>query len=183
MTVGVDAIVTGSYNLANGGSPTVSVFEFLGYKGAQAAGASQETAQVIGQLTPMLMSMSFMAWGSMTACFAAGTPLLTPDGEKPIETIRPGDWVLTAPENDPEAPPVLRQVEEVFQNYMSLLHLQVGGKTIRTTSEHPLYVRGKGWTAAKELEGAISFGATMAVGWQWRQLRLAASRRRFIICE
>ena len=28
------------------------------------------------------------------ACFAAGTPILTPDGSKPIEEIKPGDRVL-----------------------------------------------------------------------------------------
>jgi hypothetical protein len=86
------------------------------------------------------------------ACFAAGTPLLTPDGDKPIEQFRPGDWVLSASEFDPEAPPEPRQVEEVFTNVMPLLHVQVGGQTIPTTTEHPFYVRGKGWVAAKELQ-------------------------------
>jgi hypothetical protein len=66
--------------------------------------------------------------------------------------FKPGDWVLSAPECDPEAPPEPRQVEEVFTNFLPLLHVQVGGKTIRTTSEHPFYVRGKGWTAAKDLQ-------------------------------
>jgi len=66
--------------------------------------------------------------------------------------FKPGDWVLSAPECDPEALPEPRQVEEVFTNFLPLLHVQVGGKTIRTTSEHPFYVRGKGWTAAKDLQ-------------------------------
>jgi hypothetical protein len=85
-------------------------------------------------------------------CFAAGTPLLTPDGEKNIEEFKPGDWVLSAPEFDPEAPPEPRQVEEVFTNFLPLLNVQVRSQTIRTTQEHPFYVRGKGWTAAKDLQ-------------------------------
>ena len=33
------------------------------------------------------------------SCFAAGTPLLTPEGYKPVEQFRAGDWVLAAPES------------------------------------------------------------------------------------
>lgn len=36
-------------------------------------------------------------------CFAAGTPVFMADGStKPIETIQPGDQVLSAPEHDAE---------------------------------------------------------------------------------
>jgi hypothetical protein len=35
-------------------------------------------------------------------CFAAGTPLMTPTGSKPIEQFKPGDLVLSAPEDDPD---------------------------------------------------------------------------------
>lgn len=37
--------------------------------------------------------------GLMKSCFSAGTPLLTPDGSKPIEAFRPGDLVLSRDEN------------------------------------------------------------------------------------
>ena len=79
------------------------------------------------------------------ACFAAGTPLLTPDGDKPVEQFEPGDLILSAPEGDPSAPPQARQVEEVFIKTSPLLNLHVGGRVIRTTPEHPFYVRGRGW--------------------------------------
>jgi hypothetical protein len=151
MAVGIDQILTGGYNMANPNSPSMSVFQYLGYSGAQSAGLSEGTSQIVGQFTPAALSIAFNVWGAMAACFAAGTPLLTPDGEKPIEQFKPGDWVLSAPEGDPEATPEPRQVEEVFTNLMPLLHVQVGGRTIRTTSEHPFYVRGKGWMAAKDL--------------------------------
>lgn len=87
----------------------------------------------------------------MRSCFAAGTPLLTPEGSKQIDQLRPGDWVLAAPEDDPEAPPEPRRVEEVFQNYAPLMELLVGGRTIRTTAEHPFWVRGRRWTPAHQL--------------------------------
>jgi hypothetical protein len=87
----------------------------------------------------------------LKVCFAAGTPLLTPTGEKPIEQFRAGDWILTAPEDNPEAPPEAKQVEEVFTGEQAILNLRVGGKDIRTTELHPFWVRGRGWTPAKEL--------------------------------
>ena len=90
----------------------------------------------------------------LRACFAAGTPLLTPDGDMPIEQFRPGDWILSAPEENPDGPPEPRQVQEVFTNYAQLLNLHVGGKVIRTTSEHPFYIKGKGWAKAQELRKA-----------------------------
>jgi hypothetical protein len=39
----------------------------------------------------------------------------------------------------------------VFENYAPLLDLRVRGQRIRTTAEHPFWVRGKGWVAAHEL--------------------------------
>jgi hypothetical protein len=85
------------------------------------------------------------------ACFAAKTPLLTPDGHKFIECFRPGDQILTRAEDDPSAPVEVSTVEEVFVRASVLLDLHVGGQVIRTTAEHPFYVLGKGWTAAGEV--------------------------------
>ena len=50
------------------------------------------------------------------------------------------------------APPSVSYVEEVFENRLPLLSLHVGGQVIRTTAEHPFYIRGKGWVATRELE-------------------------------
>jgi len=152
IVVGVDQIAAGINNAQNPGSPSMSVLEYGGYSLAKGLGASENTAQTVGAYTPAALSLVFNVWGGLTACFAAGTPLLTPEGEKPIEQFKPGDWVLSAPEGDPEAPPEPRQVEEVFTNLLPLLNVRVGGKLIQTTSEHPFYVRGKGWAAAKDLQ-------------------------------
>ena len=85
-------------------------------------------------------------------CFAQGTPLLTPRGSKPIEKFKPGDWILSAPEDDPEAPPEPKQVEEVFTNHLAVLNLHAGGQIIQTTPGHPFYVKGFGWMAAAALK-------------------------------
>ena len=84
-------------------------------------------------------------------CFAAGTPIMTPDGAKPIEQLRAGDVVLSSPEGDANGPVAARRVEEVFHRDSPLYDIQVGGRLIRTTPEHPFYVEGKGWTPAKSL--------------------------------
>ncbi len=84
-------------------------------------------------------------------CFAAGTPLLTPDGDRRIERFRPGDYVLSRSELDPRGSVVARRVEEVFVRVAPLVELGVGGRVIRTTAEHPFYVDGRGWRCASEL--------------------------------
>src|SRR5439155_21136472 len=84
-------------------------------------------------------------------CFPAGTLLLTPTGDKSIEQFRPGDLILSAPEDNPEAPPEAKRVEKVFTNVSALVELHVGGRVIRTTSQHPFFVLGRGWTAAGQL--------------------------------
>ena len=97
-------------------------------------------------------------------CFVRGTPILTPDGSTPIEELRPDDWVMTAPDDDPEAEPVARQVEETFENYLPFLDLYVNGRTIRTTAEHPFWVKDRGWIAAQQLQGGDLLRATTADG-------------------
>jgi hypothetical protein len=99
----------------------------------------------------VLANLLDMAAAYGAACFAAGTPILTDGGWKPIEDVRPGDRVLSAPEDDPDAPPVYRFVEETFQRYSPVMELRVGGRTILTTAEHPFWVDGKGWVDAQQL--------------------------------
>jgi hypothetical protein len=81
-------------------------------------------------------------------CFASGTPLLTPDGSKPIEEFRPGDAVLSRSEFDPEGPVAVKVVEEVFVRSGFVFKLSVQGRVIRTTAEHPFYVPARGWITA-----------------------------------
>jgi RHS repeat-associated protein len=85
-------------------------------------------------------------------CFAAGTPLRTPEGDKRIEEFRPGDLVLSRDENNPEGTVEAKRVEAVFLGSGRLVELEVGGQVVRTTPWHPFWVCGKGWRGAVELE-------------------------------
>ncbi len=94
------------------------------------------------------------------ACFAAGTPLLTPVGSRPIEELQIDDLVLSRDEYNPEGPVVARRVVKLFQNYSPLLDVHVGRHAIRTTAEHPFWVIGKGWTDAHQIViGDLLLGA------------------------
>jgi RHS repeat-associated protein len=86
------------------------------------------------------------------ACFALGTKLLTPEGYKTIELFRVGDEILSRSEFDPHGPLEKKAVEEVVIRTGKLLHLHVNGQVIQTTSEHPFWVKGKGWLRAGDLQ-------------------------------
>lgn len=83
-------------------------------------------------------------------CFVAGTQVLAEHEKKPIELIEVGDFVWAAnPETGERA---LKCVSRTFLNKADeLVHVQVNGETITCTTEHPFYVRDRGWVAAGEL--------------------------------
>ena len=87
-----------------------------------------------------------------STCFAAGTPVLTPDGERVIESLRPGDIVWARSEHDVTAPLVPRRVEQVFERSAPLVELHVGQQIVQTTGEHPFYRDGDGWCRAQHLQ-------------------------------
>ena len=85
-------------------------------------------------------------------CFVAGTPVLTAEGSRPIESLKVGDAVLSRAENDVEAPLRQRRVEAVFELSAKIVELHVGGQVLETTAEHPMFVEGVGWRPAFELQ-------------------------------
>ena len=88
---------------------------------------------------------------AIPVCFAAGTPVVTPAGECPIEALQPGDHVLSRDEHDVDGKIESMVVEETFCNRSELLELQIAGKVIRATPGHPFFVQNRGWTSAGEL--------------------------------
>lgn len=84
-------------------------------------------------------------------CFTAGTKIHTEKGFKAIEKIKPGDRVWSEdPETNSKA---LKKVKKIFvREKDSLIRLTINGEVIETTDEHPFYVEGRGFTAAKELK-------------------------------
>jgi hypothetical protein len=85
------------------------------------------------------------------ACFIAGTLLKTETGWVAIEHLAVGDLILSRDESDPSGAVVSKVVEEVFVRSAPVLTVQVSGRVIGTTSEHPFWVSGQGWTPAREL--------------------------------
>ncbi len=85
-------------------------------------------------------------------CFAAGTPVMTPQGPKPIEELQEGDLVLARDENNVEGELQPKQVEKVHRRNADILELRVRGQVVRTTETHPFFVMEKGWTPAGKLQ-------------------------------
>ena len=83
-------------------------------------------------------------------CFVAGTKILTEHGKKNIEDIKVGDrvWSWNESINKQE----LKKVVQLFRNRKrDMVYITVDGEKITTTTEHPFYVKGKGWVRAKNL--------------------------------
>lgn len=87
----------------------------------------------------------------LKACFAAGTMLYTPQGYRAIESLRVGDLVFSRAEEDSTSEISAKKVEEVFVHTGRIWILTVNGREIRTTGEHPFWVRDRGWVNACEL--------------------------------
>jgi RHS repeat-associated protein len=84
-------------------------------------------------------------------CFVAGTEIQTSEGIKNIEDIKVGDWVLS---DDPNTPGgvIYKQVLQTFAHDTArLVDIYINGEKITTTEEHPFWVQGVGWVAAKDL--------------------------------
>jgi hypothetical protein len=97
-------------------------------------------------------------------CFAAGTPVLTSSGERPIEAIVPGEVVWARDELTGQ--PVLATVARTFVTPRQLV---IGvdvpwdvGKTERlwVTPDHPFWVDRVGWLPARELSSSLLGTAT-----------------------
>ena len=91
--------------------------------------------------------------GGMTTtmkCFVAGTLVLTATGLMAIEQINVGDLVYAADAETLEVSmkPVL---ETYIRETSNLVHLTINGETIISTSDHPYYVKGKGFVNAESL--------------------------------
>jgi pretoxin HINT domain-containing protein len=93
-------------------------------------------------------------------CFAAGTPVETAEGPRAIETIRPGDRVLSF--DVFQGVYAWRRVRALERKRFSgeLVAIRTsGGKPVRTTPEHFFWVSRSGWVSAHELvEGDVLLG-------------------------
>lgn len=78
-------------------------------------------------------------------CFVVGTPVFTDRGDMPIEKLRKGDRVLTR--NG------LRKVRETYEaRYQNQLYqIEVNGKVVTCTYNHPFWTKNRGWVEARDL--------------------------------
>jgi len=84
-------------------------------------------------------------------CFVAGTLILTVAGLVAIENIKAGDKVIaTNLETFEVAEKTV--LETYVRETTELLHLTINGEVIKTTFEHPFYVKDVGFVEAKELQ-------------------------------
>ena len=96
--------------------------------------------------TGMLLDMASM----VPACFTEGTIICADCGGKPIEEIRPGDYVWAWDEETGDV--ALKKVVETYVNETAeLTHIVVRGEEIVSTPNHPFYSPVKGWTSACKL--------------------------------
>jgi RHS repeat-associated protein len=131
------------------------IMERRASKQAAVCGQKKAKPQPQPELQPVLVGKKVLTKEEedalKKACFAAGTKLLTPNGFKEIERLRPGDLVLSRPESDVGGPVLPKVIEEAFVATGQILHLHVGERVIRTTPEHPFWVYNKGWVPAGQL--------------------------------
>ncbi len=85
------------------------------------------------------------------SCFAAGTPVWTDTGLRPIEQLEPGDLVVAKDVETGELAlkPVLKRTERPVH---SLRRLSVNGETITGTAGHQFWQSGRGWVKFHDLE-------------------------------
>lgn len=79
-------------------------------------------------------------------CFVAGTMVLTPSGERPIETMRSGDLVITRDGPKPVVVAAETGAQEVVEASLS------NGRRLVGTASHPIWTVNRGWVKLDGLE-------------------------------
>ena len=87
--------------------------------------------------------------------FVAGTLVHTQNGLVPIEQIKVGDWVLSKPESG-EGETRYKRVVNTFtyeEKEVYSVDFAIDDKlySVIATGNHPFWIRGLGWTAAREI--------------------------------
>jgi superfamily II DNA or RNA helicase len=112
---------------------------------------------VVGVDTMMARSEDLKDWAKQISlweideCFPAGTLILTPFGNKPIESIKIGDSVIAFNENNNRFE--VKKVNRLFKNPISdrMMRLTISGHhVIDCTEGHPFWTK-RGWVNASNL--------------------------------
>jgi len=93
------------------------------------------------------------------SCFAAGTPVVTEYGPKPIEEVELGDRVLSQDIESGELAfkPVFKAT---VRPLVRLMKITTDRGVLICTSGHPFWVNGESWLYARELQPGMRFHST-----------------------
>ncbi len=106
---------------------------------------------VAARPVPMVAMMPPSPIARHRSCFAAGTPVHTRNGARPIEDLKIGDEVLS--QNTTTGEVAFRPIVVTFHNPpTSTLRLVLDGESITTTGVHRVWKAGQGWTMARDLK-------------------------------
>ena len=98
-------------------------------------------------------------------CFVAGTIVYTKQGNVAIETIQPGDFVLSCePETGELAFCMVREVTRRAPSPMLTIHAE--DEPMTATVGHPFWVEAQGWRMAKQLkvgDSLMAYGRSVTV--------------------
>lgn len=84
-------------------------------------------------------------------CFAGETPVNTDQGEIPIKDLVVGNKVLSKNEETGEI--AYKPVTDIFSKEVSELYIiDAGGEKIKTTNNHPFWIKNVGWKTSEELK-------------------------------
>ncbi|MCG3132707.1 MAG: hypothetical protein FLDDKLPJ_03573 [Phycisphaerae bacterium] len=90
-------------------------------------------------------------WLPGRICFLSGTMVLTPEGNRSIESIAPGDRVITA--NLELGESTVGVVSRVaYGTSKELIRVVLPNEVLVCTPEHPFWVKKRGWTKAGALQ-------------------------------
>lgn len=111
----------------------------------------------VGRFIASIFSGGAAATASKASCFGEGTLVETcSDGAQPIETLRVGDEVLSRNDSTGavECAPVTQVFERIADDVAEISFSSEGEfqDTVLVTLDHPFWVEGRGWTAARALK-------------------------------
>lgn len=104
----------------------------------------------IGVSALAIFSGGFTKGMQNPSCFVAGTMILTAGGLVAIENIRAGDKVVSTNVDTFETAEK-KVLETYIRETTKLVHLTINGELIKTTPDHPFYVKDVGFVKAGDL--------------------------------
>lgn len=135
-------------------------------KAAKESGAGQGGQGGPGTKRPGEPHADLSGDSTMEGCFVAGTLVLTPDGTRVIESLRPGD-VVTAYDLASGVTADHRLNRAFVHVVPAVLDIQVGITWVTCSPPHPFWVPGTGWQRAGDLRPGTSLytkdGSTVSI--------------------